>query len=101
MAMACKIDIDELLNASKKRYISFLSKRNNDEVSNYFKNWVSVDNDGNDNKEDSEELIDILSNLDLIKLGFKEKFEDNIILLKEAHKLIGANKKKCRFKNVI
>lgn len=93
MAMACKIDIDELLNASKKRYISFLSKRNNDEVSNYFKNWISVDNDGNDNKEDSEKLIDILSNLDLIKLGFNEKFEDNIILLKEAHKLIGANKK--------
>lgn len=97
MAMACRINIDEVKNTSGKRCISFISKRN-DEVSNYFKNWISIDNSESNSKLDSERLLKILSKINLNTLDSSIKYLNNNELLKSAHEFIKANKKKVNLK---
>ena len=97
MAMACRINIDEVKNTSGKRCISFISKRN-DEVSNYFKNWISIDNSESNSKLDSDILLKILSKINVNSLSCSTKYVNNDELLKSAHECIKANKKKVNLK---
>lgn len=60
MAMACRIN-KSFFESSQGRYLSFI-KRANEEMSDYFINWISA-KDTEDNKQDTEHLRTIIQNI--------------------------------------